>query len=139
MDQDRPEGQEGVPLMARTKKADPAVMAATLIGRYGYELEAIRMIGEDDWNHCVHYLILGKKPDSVWQDAQFATWVMVDWTHHPEKGDRDRGAELYYGHYQIENGMAMREFEERYRSKLEGSYWVFPGTDRPIPGCGGWL
>ena len=121
--------------MGRTSKASPAEMAAKLVGRLGYELESMRMVGEDGWNHCVHYILLGKKPDSIWQDAQFATWVMVDWTNHPEKADRQRGAELYYGHYQIDNSYAQKAFEERYRSKLEGAYWVFPGTDHPVPGC----
>lgn len=121
--------------MGRRSKTSPAEMAAALVGRLGYELESMRLVGEDGWNHSVYYILLGKKPDSIWQDAQFATWVMVDWTDHPEKADRERGAELHNGHYQIDNRRALCEFDRRYRSKLEASYWIHPDTKLPMPGC----
>lgn len=126
--------------MARLSKNRKAMKsaserAAELLGVMGYQLEAIALIGEDPLMHSVDYMVLGRMPDSHWQDAQFATWEMIDWSKHPNKADRERGAILYEGHYQISNDKAQRYFEDMLRREIGMYYWLIPGTDEPVPGC----
>lgn len=103
--------------------------AAELLADMGYELEAMRMVGLDDLTLATHYIVLGKKPDSRWQDAMFATWIFIDWSKNPNS---KRESSVSAGIYQIPNADAIAAFNERFINYQTSCGWVDPDTMEPI-------
>ncbi len=95
----------------------------------GYETVKIRMFGMDPATKAVHYLVLARKPDSIWQDAQYAMWDYIDWSHSDDKG---REGVLSYGDYQIPNDRAELQFQKRFRDMYWDHAWADPYTGRRI-------
>lgn len=120
------------PLFNRKPKGRCESEAADLLAHMGYELEAIRMVGLDELTLATHYIVLGKKPDSHWQDAMFATWVFIDWSKNP---NAKRESSVSAGIYQIPNGDAMDVFNDRFEAYQASCGWIDPETMEPvIPG-----
>ena len=104
--------------------------AAKILADMGYELEAMRMVGMDDLTRATHYIVLGRKRDSRWQDAQYATWIYIDWSKNPN--DKWREGCVTSGIYQILNSGAMDAFNERFYRYIRSCGWVDPDTMEPI-------
>ncbi len=104
--------------------------AADILASMGYELEAMRMVGLDDLTFATHYIVLGKKPDSHWQDAMYATWIFIDWSKNPT--DSKRESLITAGIYQIPNDKAIESFTERFHAYQSSCGWVDPETMEPI-------
>ena len=104
----------------------------------GYRLEDIRLVGQDDFTLCVHYYVLGVNPDSVWKDAHYAIWKMVDWSMHPNPGDRARRASFAQGYYTIPDDVAWETLDAMTRSEIRDYSWNIPGTGEPLPGSAGY-
>lgn len=107
--------------------ASPEMMAKRLLAKSNYDLVAMEMIGQDPEMYGVEYVVLGVNPYSVWNQNQYATWILMDWSHHP--GESGRGATLSRGDYQIPNNEARRQFEMRVQKERRAGDWVMPDTD----------
>ncbi len=118
------------PLFNRRPKGKCESEAADLLAHMGYELEAMRMVGLDDFTMATHYIVLGKKPDSHWQDAMYATWIYIDWSSNPNAKGRE--GSISQGIYQIPNADAMQAFNDRFRAYQTSCGWVDPETMEPI-------
>lgn len=105
---------------------DPCQMASDIIGETGYRLIDIEMIGQDPSMYCVEYVVVGRRPG----DCGYATWLMLDWTMHPQRQPRD--ATLAYGHYDLTAREAESDFQDRIAGERRVGAWVYPGTERRI-------
>ena len=126
-------------LLSRNKRHyDVVEEASRLASERGYSMEDIRLVGQDDFTHGVHYYVLGINPQSVWEDAHYAIWKMIDWSMHPNSNDRARGACFAQGYYTIPDDRARDILESMTLEEIHGFSWNIPGTDEPLPGSAGY-
>ena len=96
----------------------------------GYTVEHVFPIGTDPDMHGVNYIVVGMSLDPKLRDRgmAYATWLGIDWTHHPNVKSRDRGCVLQYGHYRLTETEAFADALERVEDHRGHFRWD------PVPG-----
>ena len=69
------------------------------------------VVGRDREMGYVESVVIGKRRS----DGRHAVWYGIDWTRHPDAGDRSRGYTLQQGAYDLTRAGADREAADRLR------------------------
>lgn len=126
----RPSSSVNVPVSASRKGDGSEAMWEPVLYRLGFAVEHVFPIGTDPDMHGVNYIVVGMPLDPRLQErgTGYATWLGIDWTHHPDEGDRRRGRVLQYGHYMMSEVEAFADASKRVMD-YQGRYrWD------PVPG-----
>ena len=98
-----------------------AATAAERLSQLGYDLVETRLIGLDPSMGYMEYIVRGRRRS----DGRYAVWYGIDWTRHPDAGDRANGFTVNQGAYDLT--AAESRDEAKRREKLDSRYrWEFP-------------
>ena len=115
--------------------------AAQELARLGYDLVREDVVGRDREMGYVESVVIGKRRS----DGRHAVWYGINWTKHPDTGDRSRGYTLQQGSYDLTRAGADREAADRLRrsarygwekvpsGNAKGKSGKYNGSPRPEP------
>ena len=108
-------GATNVPASASRKGDSSETMWEPVLNRIGFTVEHVFPIGTDPDMHGVNYIVIGMPMDPKLQAMGYgyATWLGIDWTHHPNSSDREAGCVLQCGHYMMTEVEAFADASER--------------------------
>ena len=98
-----------------------ATTAAERLSQLGYDLVETRLIGLDPSMGYVEYIVRGRRRS----DGRYAVWYGMDWTRHPDAGDRAHGFTVNQGAYDLT--AAESRDEAKRREKMDSRFrWESP-------------
>ena len=114
-----------VPVSASRKGDSSETIWEPALQRIGFTVEHVFPIGTDPEMHGVNYIVIGMPLDPKLQARGdgYATWLGIDWTHHPDERDRRMGRVLQYGHYRMTEVEAFADASERVMDNQRRFRW----------------
>lgn len=115
----------GRPVSASRRGDSSETIWEPVLQRIGFTVEHVFPIGTDPEMHGVNYIVIGMPLDPKLQARGdgYATWLGIDWTHHPRERDRRMGRVLQYGHYRMTEVEAFADASERVMDNQRRFRW----------------
>ena len=105
--------------------------SAERLDQLGFDLVAEHVVGRDPEMLYVESIVMGRRREKVSPWGDYAVWTGVDWTSHPEPGDRSRGFQVGAGEYDLTREEAYEEFEDRIRRHARHRWDPVSGSAAP--------
>lgn len=110
-------------MATKSAPVSPEEGFAQTLDSFDYDLANIFLIGQHPAMYGINYIVVGRSRET----GMWANWLGIDWTHHPNKADREMGYPVMNGRYMMTESEAFDDAVSRLKEEKRSRKWALPG------------